>query len=83
MHQIEDTGVTTRPAHQRGPTAPAVRTYREIAEILARREGTQISPACVRRTCRAAERKFACALLVLLADAVFHEWLGPGAARVH
>jgi hypothetical protein len=62
-------------ARGRGPTAPAVRTYRQISAILARREGRPpICPARVRQLCLAAERKLARALL---RDPAFREWVSP------
>jgi hypothetical protein len=45
------------------PKAPAVRSYRQIARILAERDGTAITHAMVRRMCQAAERAIARALL--------------------
>ena len=56
--------------------APAVRSYREIARILAEREGASISPAEVGQMCRTAERKIADASRT---DPVIDQWL----ATVH
>jgi len=72
-------GGITRSARKRGLTAPAVRSYRQIAAILSERGGAPICPAHVRRLCRAAEGKLA---LALLSDPMFTEWCGPGLAPV-
>ena len=56
--------------------APVARSYSEIAEILAEREGATISSAEVEQMCRTAESKIAHATR---ADPVIDHWL----ATVH
>ena len=57
--------------------APCLRGFTQIASILSAREGKTISAESVRRSCRAAERKFARAL----ADHVRPSWRStPGKA---
>jgi hypothetical protein len=48
--------------HERGSTGLVRSTFREIATVLAEREGESISPADVRQICRTAETKLADAL---------------------
>ena len=52
--------------------APVARSYSEIAEILAEREGATISSAEVEQMCRTAESKIAHATR---ADPVINHWL--------
>jgi hypothetical protein len=61
MFRLNDTarGVHT---HEHRPHTLAVRTYRQIAEMLAKREGKPISPDRVAHICRAAELKIIDAL---------------------
>jgi hypothetical protein len=60
---------------ERRPTPLSVRTYGQIAVILAEREGrAPMTQERVRQLCREAEQKIARALL---ADQEFGEWLGP------
>ena len=58
-----------------------MRTYREIADILAEREGTPTSPQSVAQICRMAEMKILHALLV--ADQVIRGRLHRGAVHSH
>ncbi len=58
--------------------ALAVRSYRQITEILAQREALAMTPARVRRLCLTAEMKIA---MALLADSQFRERLRPSAAQ--
>ena len=55
--------------------ATALRTYQQIAEVLAERDGTAMTQAHVARMCRAAEMKIA---LLLLADPAIRERYRPG-----
>lgn len=73
MHRMRDT-TSSQSTTLRSPRPPAIRTYRQIAEILSERWGTPVGPEHAMRMCQAAERKF---VLTLLTDPVFHEWLGP------
>ena len=57
------------------PKALAIRTYLQIAQALAERDGTATTEALVGQMCRAAERKIASALL---ADPVVRERFLPG-----
>jgi hypothetical protein len=57
----------------------AVRTYRQIAEVLEQRGTPGLTPARVAHICRVAEMKLA---LALLADPVVHQRLRPSAGRV-
>jgi hypothetical protein len=77
MHRLSDTA-SNQPTAEYDPTTPAIRSYREIARILAERDGTAITQALVGRMCRAAEMKLASALL---ADPEVHARLRPSAAR--
>jgi hypothetical protein len=79
MHRLSDAASDEHTPEPRSPRTAAVLTYRQIAEILAEREGTPIDLARVKEICRTAERKLVHAML---ADPVIGEWLGPSAARV-
>ena len=66
---------SSQPRPEPRPKTPALRSYRQIARILAERDGTAITQALVRRMCQAAERTIARALL---ADPVIRERFFPG-----
>lgn len=53
-------GFSPAPGH--GPTPPAVRTFRQIAQIIEEREGRSMTPTEVAKLCRSAEAKFAGAI---------------------
>jgi len=78
MHQLIETTSNQRTRKRRATTI-AVRTYRQIADILGENEGTRISPFQVRQICLAAERKFTRAFI---AEPLLHEWFAPSAVRV-
>ncbi len=80
MYQLCDAGRSRRVSHAPELQPPALRTYRQIARILAKQEGTTVTAAHVRRMCRAAEIKLASALL---SDPVLHAWLSCGVAAEH
>lgn len=79
MHRLNDAASNQHNPEPRSPGTAFVRTYRQIAELLAEREGAPIDLARVKQICRTAESKLVHAML---ADPVIGEWLGPGAARV-
>lgn len=64
---------STEAVDERRPSPPAVRTYRQIAQILGARHGQEVSVSSVKRCCRMAERKLARGML---AHPFFRAWLG-------
>ena len=78
MNRFCDTSPSGRVAGERGPKTPAIRTYRQIAEVLVGRGRTSMTAARVARICRAAESKFASAFL---ANPVLSKLLRPSAAQ--
>lgn len=78
MKRLHEPDTSIRPMHECGPTAPAIRSYRQIATIFAERTGAPVSPVCVQQMCRAAETKFLCGAM---ADPVLRRWLHAGAPR--
>ena len=76
MHRWTGTATEQHtPEHYR--ETPAVRTYQQIAQILAERDGTPVSPALVEDVCQAAEMRI---LQALIADPVLRELLRADAA---
>ena len=74
MSRVHDTAFVQHTDTQH--KLPEVRSYQEIARILAEREGASISSAEVEQMCRTAERKIAHATRT---DPVIDHWL----ASVH
>ena len=78
MHRFYDLDKTTQYPHERKLAISTIRTYRQIAAILTKREGLPISSVHVKQMCRMAERKFARALL---ADHVIRTQLQSGKSQ--
>lgn len=78
MHRFNDTA-SSEDVRVYEPKTHAVRSYEQIAQILAKRSGMRLTPARVAYTCRTAEQKIAQALL---SDPIFREQLRPSAAQI-
>lgn len=63
MDRSCSTNEAPRVAGETEPKSLGIRTYRQIADVLAKVEGTRMTPRRVAQICRAAETKFAKALL--------------------
>jgi len=62
MYQQRNNAESDQHSRRHAPRPRPARSYRQIAQILAEREGVSITPSVVKAICRAAERKLAQAL---------------------